>query len=286
MTMRTPSMRALTPLGILAALGLGAALLSRGPARAEPPRADDETKAAIQRLAALVLPRLDEADQAREQALDQEITTKRAEADIQNAQKTVKVAEIAIKEYLEGTVPQELKTIEGEITLARSDRARAADQLKWTAEMVEKKHASPSQKLADEMALKKAQISERQALEKMKVLQNFSKPRKVTELQADVEKARSDLLAKMATLDLEKSKLERLRRRADGALLPEERRMLAALDEAIGLDEEGGDAARVKARLVEAAQLWKQAEEERARRRDAEIRSRIRGEAARLRASG
>jgi RND family efflux transporter MFP subunit len=155
----------------------------------------------------------------RDNLTNQEITTKRAEADYQNALKTREVADIAVKEYLEGTYPQEAATIEGELTLAKSEFVRAKDRLKWTKEMVQKGYASESQKLADEQASLKAEISEKNAVDKMRVLKEYTSKREVTELRANVEKARSDELAKLATYDLEKKKEDKLRRQIEKCVL-------------------------------------------------------------------
>jgi len=155
----------------------------------------------------------------RDQLINQVITTARAEADFQNALKTREVAEISVKEYLEGTFPQDAMTIEGEQTLAKADRARAEDRLKYSTDMAKLGYISPSQKLADEQALMKAKISEDQAVEKSRVLMKYTKPKTETELQANVEKARSDELAKKAALSLEKQKQAKLEKQIEKCVL-------------------------------------------------------------------
>jgi HlyD family secretion protein len=155
----------------------------------------------------------------RDQLTNQEITTKRAEADLANAQKTREVAQIAVNEYVEGTYPQDMKNVEGEIVLAKSERARALDRLKWTIDMVKKQYASPSQKLADEQAHLKAKISEDNAVDKQRVLRNYTFTREKTELEANVQKALADELAKKATWNLETQKEAKLRKQIERCTL-------------------------------------------------------------------
>jgi RND family efflux transporter MFP subunit len=146
----------------------------------------------------------------RDNLTNQEITTKRAEADYENAMKTREVAEIAVREYLEGTFLQDRLNIEGEITLAESELKRSIEKLDWSEKMLKNQYISEGQVLADRLSKLKAEISKRQAAKKMVVLEQYTKQKQETELLANVEKARSDELAKKATLNLETTKLEKL----------------------------------------------------------------------------
>ncbi len=69
------------------------------------------------------------ADRERQedQLLNQEITTKSAKADYENAKLTREVAEIAVIEYTEGIFVQDQQTAKGELMLARSDLDRQRD---------------------------------------------------------------------------------------------------------------------------------------------------------------
>ncbi len=151
----------------------------------------------------------------RDNLVNQEIATKRAEADFENAKKTREVAEIAVQEYKEGTYKQEVQTINGEITLAKSELERAKDRLKWSKMMFDNKYVSESQVIADNLADIKAEISLGQAERKMVVLTNYTYKKQLTELEANVEKAKSDELAKQQAYELEAAKLEKLRKQID-----------------------------------------------------------------------
>jgi HlyD family secretion protein len=63
--------------------------------------------------------------------INQRITTQQAEASFKQSKLVREVAEYAVKEYKQGLYLQELATYKGQIALAKSDRERAIDRLKW-----------------------------------------------------------------------------------------------------------------------------------------------------------
>ena len=143
---------------------------------------------------------------------NQVIATKGADASYQNAKLTREVAEIAVTEYEEGIFKQEHETARGEIALASSDRKRAEDRLIWSNNMFDKGYVSKGQNISEKLSLDRAVFSEEQAQTKLNVLEKFTKGKTIKELRSEVEKARSDELAKQATWDLEKTKEAKLRR--------------------------------------------------------------------------
>ncbi len=155
----------------------------------------------------------------RDNLLNQEIATKRAKADLDQAQKTLEVAEISVQEYLEGTYPQEIQTAEGQIKLAESDLVRAKDKLEWSNKMFDIGYVTGPQNYADKLAKQKSEFSLQEAEKKLEVIQKYTKEKQVKELQAAVEKARSDMLAKQNTYDLEKAKEDKLRKQIDNCVL-------------------------------------------------------------------
>jgi HlyD family secretion protein len=146
----------------------------------------------------------------KDQLVNQKITTKSAEANHENAKLTREVAEIAVVEYTEGIFKQDLATVEGEIKLAESDLSRSEDRLDWARRMYEKGYVSMATKVSEELTLKKARFALEQAQSKKKVLVDYTKGKTIKELQSEVEKARSDELAKKATWELENSKEKKL----------------------------------------------------------------------------
>jgi RND family efflux transporter MFP subunit len=146
----------------------------------------------------------------RDQLTNQKISTQGAEASFQNAKLTREVAEIAVKEYEEGIFIQDRATCEGEIKLAESDLARASDRVDWATRMYEKGYVSKAQKISEELNYQKAKFALEQAQSKLNVLLNYTRGKTIKELRSDVEKARSDELAKEQTWQLEKTKEAKL----------------------------------------------------------------------------
>ena len=146
----------------------------------------------------------------RDSLTNQQITTKSADANFRNATLTREVAEIAVREYVEGIYKQDLATVEGEIKLAESELSRALDRVDWAQRMFVKGYVSMAQKVSEDLALKKARFSLEQAQSKKKVLVDYTRDKTIKELKSEVEKAGSDELAKKATWSLETSKEKKL----------------------------------------------------------------------------
>jgi HlyD family secretion protein len=155
----------------------------------------------------------------RDSLTNQQIATKSAAASYENAKLTREVAEIAVKEYVEGIYLQDLQTVEGEIKLAESDLSRSEDRVDWARRMYEKGYVSLASKVSEELSLKKARFALEQAQQKRRVLVDFTRAKTIKELQSEVEKARSDELAKQSTWALEDSKEKKLVRQIDWCLL-------------------------------------------------------------------
>ncbi len=150
---------------------------------------------------------------------NQVIATESAKAAYLNAKLTREVAEIAVKEYTDGVFLQELQTVKGEITLADAERKRAEDRLEWSNRMLQKGYVSIAQNLADKVTLQQKNFALEQSQTKRRVLQDFTKEKTIKELKSDVEKARSDELAKEQTWDLEQKKQAKLERQISNCKL-------------------------------------------------------------------
>ena len=141
---------------------------------------------------------------------NQKIATQGAEASFQNAKLTREVAKIAVKEYEEGIFLQDKATCEGEIKLAQSDLARSSDRVDWAVRMYEKGYVSKAAKVSEELNFQKANFALEQAQSKLHVLLDYTKGKTIKELRSEVEKARSDELAKEQTYQLERTKEAKL----------------------------------------------------------------------------
>jgi HlyD family secretion protein len=142
----------------------------------------------------------------------QQISTRQAEAAYAQARLSREVAEIAVREYEEGTFKQNLETVNGDIALAEVEFQRASDRLDWAKKMAERKYVSPGQVTSDELTLQKARFAVEQHRTQKKVLVEYTRSKTLKELRAEVEKARSEELSRKAKHELEKAKEEKLRR--------------------------------------------------------------------------
>jgi len=192
------------------------------------------------------------------QVLDTDIQTQAinvqdADGAYLNAKLTREVSEIAVMEYEEGIYLQDLARAQGEVRLAESDIKGSMEEIVNSTALLEKIKKISSGSVYDTLAVvqfearvKSAQLSRRKAeleLEtaksKLKVLQDYEKPKRLKELKSEVEKARSNELAKELTAQLEKSKLARIKKQAEGVKPPAKYQpILSLLAEAAQLDGE------------------------------------------------
>lgn len=90
---------------------------------------EDVDRAAIEALAGEILARVDAADALRSRVAEAEIALKRARSAADTAAKAREIAEITVKEYLEGSAPLRRAEICGAIKLAESELERAKARL-------------------------------------------------------------------------------------------------------------------------------------------------------------
>ncbi len=204
---------------------------------------------------------LEAPELARDYALSQQITAKSAEASFENAKLMREVAEIGIVEYEQGIFKQDEAKAMGELKLEESNVGRAGDMIEYSkGRLAQIKQASrgTAADLANEYAFEDKVIdSERReriaraaaekARSKLKILQDYTRPKRVKEMRAAVELARADELAKQAQMELEKAKLTKLEETIKNSDRPiGDVRILAILDQAIPIDE------RLQTKLAEA----------------------------------
>ncbi len=173
-------------------------------------------------------------------------------ANHRNAKLTREIAEIAEIEYKEGIYVQDLATIEGEIHQASSDRSRKQDMVEFAKDRLARISAS-SDKTAVDLDIEysysdKVVSAEREAsrslaaLEKAeakkKLLVEYARPRRLKQLQSEVEKARAEELAKQAESESRKAEVDRLEKtlqhQAPGT---DVKRILALIQRAIPIEE-------------------------------------------------
>ena len=166
----------------------------------------------------------DTLEKLRDQQVNLLIVEETAEANFKNATLTREVAEIAVTEYVEGIFVQDQATLQGELKLAESQRDRAPDAAeiaKARLAMIKKASKGSVGDLSNEFAfadivanairrVPTAELAVKKAEAKLKNLLDYTKPKRIKELEVEVEKARSDELAKKAEWQTLHSKSKRL----------------------------------------------------------------------------
>jgi hypothetical protein len=208
-----------------------------------------------------VLAILEASNPAQVELTKQQIAVPSAEANYENAKLTRQVAEIAIVEYEEGIFKQDEAKAMGELKLAESELSQVGDSIEYAKRrLVQLKQASrgSAADLANEYAFEDrildserrepiARLAVEKARSKLRILQEYTRPKHVKELQAAVETAKADELAKQARMELEKAKLKKLEEPFQNRRKPiREERILTLLDRAIPIEE------RLQAKLTQA----------------------------------
>jgi HlyD family secretion protein len=161
----------------------------------------------------------------RDQLVDQRIRTKQAEANYQNAKLTREVAEISLKEYVEGIFKQDMESLKQVIEGHRAtiqkieervERTRKASQRLKDALAAAGGTKSPADIVAEvdiQDRLEEAELSrdrERRAWEEAQgrrdVLEKYTRGKMIKKLEGEISEARSDELVKEATWKREKNK--------------------------------------------------------------------------------
>lgn len=158
-----------------------------------------------------------------------EIQRSVGEGSVAMADLTLENAESDLEKYQEGEWPQAKKMAESKITLAEEELKRAVDRRDWTVKLQEKGYATKSELEADQLAVKRQEIALDQGQEELRLLITYDYPKMLRKMEMAVKTAERDaervraqfaaqmsqgkagVLAKKATLDLQKEQLEKLR---------------------------------------------------------------------------
>lgn len=160
---------------------------------------------------------------------NQRITTQGAESSYKNAKLAREIAEIAVTEYEQGIYVSERESLEGDIARAQSalkKRERRLERNRTARGQIQEilrqegRPKTPSDVLAEidiedrvdtaEAAFQREQQTLEHAQTKLSVLQKYTNPKTVKELEIEVEKRRADERAKEAALGLEAQKEKKL----------------------------------------------------------------------------
>jgi HlyD family secretion protein len=152
-----------------------------------------------------VLCRLDASDY-REVEQAQTLRVLQHHAEMVQTELALQSAEIALSEYRDGLLPQEILGIQGRITLAESGMKAASDRLAWSERMAAKGYASRAHVANDRQVLMTSTLRMRQAEMELDTYRRFNAQKNLVALQAEVQKARKWAIHEAG--DFDKSKVQ------------------------------------------------------------------------------
>jgi HlyD family secretion protein len=157
-----------------------------------------------------VLCRLD-ASEYEDVAQAQELRVLQHHAEMVQTALALESAEIALREYRNGLLPNDILGMKGQIALAESEVKTASDRLAWSERMSDKGYASRRQVLNDRQTLQSATFRLDQARMELDTYQRFNSAKTLVSLQAEVEKARKWAIHEAGDYDKAKVQLANYR---------------------------------------------------------------------------
>jgi HlyD family secretion protein len=157
-----------------------------------------------------------------------EVVKNQAQSDVEKATLDLQFAREDLDKYKAGEYPNKLKELDARITLAREEKQRAEQKLKWSQVLFKEKYLSESEIQADELSVKKAALDVELAENTLNLLRQFEYKRQIAKLEsdarqaemaleratrkarADVIQAEADLRAKESEFTQNQSQLEKL----------------------------------------------------------------------------
>ncbi|MCA8997957.1 MAG: HlyD family efflux transporter periplasmic adaptor subunit [Planctomycetaceae bacterium] len=162
---------------------------------------------------------------ARDQALEAlKIQENQNDSDIAAAKLNIKLAELDLKKFKEGEKAQKQKELEGKVALAKTGLLSAQENLDFTRDQVKKGYKTQNELESARIAVKQKEFELQSAEEELKVYEKFTIERTLTELEAQLDEFRNELIrveakaeaaliqykadvdAREKTLDLERKK--------------------------------------------------------------------------------
>ncbi len=117
------------------------------------------------------------------------VVENQAQSDIDKAELAFDFAKQDLKKYVEGEYLNERKEVESKITLAREELQTAEETLQWSRKLFEKEYISQTELQIDELAAHKKKLDLELAENNLHLLEDFTHPRVLAELESDVKQA-------------------------------------------------------------------------------------------------
>ena len=117
------------------------------------------------------------------------VAENQAQSDIDRAELTFEFAKQDLRKYLEGEYQNERKEAESRITLAKEELQTAEEKLRWSQRLFEKEYISRTELQIDELSVNKRKLDLELAENNLRLLEDFTYPRNLAELESDVRQA-------------------------------------------------------------------------------------------------
>jgi HlyD family secretion protein len=151
-----------------------------------------------------------DASQLEDQINQQKITYEKARSALVQAEKDFQVAEISVKEYIEGTYKKEIQDAEAQITIALENLRTSQNVLEHSQRMFRKGYISSLELEGQQFSVQRSQLELDSAHTGKDVLENFTKLKMMEDLRSQVETAKARMESERAAFALEESRLKRL----------------------------------------------------------------------------
>lgn len=143
-----------------------------------------------------------------EERTTQQIAVAQSEALVVEARNLHETAKIAKQEYLDGVYVQERQTIESEVFVAEENLNRAKEYLEYSKKLAAKGYVNALQLQADQFAVEKSAKELEAAQTKLKVLDEYTKAKTLTQLESDIATTKARWEAEQHSYNLELEKLK------------------------------------------------------------------------------
>jgi HlyD family secretion protein len=115
------------------------------------------------------------------------------QSDIARAERELEFARIDLEKYLEGDMPQELKTLDEDILVANQELSQAEQDLEWSEKLAERGFLEQAQLEADRLDKTRYEVKVSKAQRAKELYESYEIPRKRKELEAEVEEKQREL---------------------------------------------------------------------------------------------
>ena len=118
-----------------------------------------------------------------------EVVRNQAEADVSQAELTLRFADEDVKQYTDGEYPKQLLAATNKVKLAQEQVQIALQTLQWSEKLAEKGFLAGSDLDRDRLAHQSAELDVELARKELELLEEYTRPRQLAQLESDLKQA-------------------------------------------------------------------------------------------------